>query len=372
MKKILLIFPGYPYKDNTDFIFLKRFAIAISKMGIKPIVIAPYSLSNHLIRKTANKPPKLYEDDDVIIHRPRYISLSNLNFFGISLSNLIANLSILFTASKLDYDLIYSHFYTQLLAGHFLGKNKPFYIGTGESEIKINWLYPRIILNKIFGNLDGIIALSSFNLEDSLRLPLVKNIRTKLIPNAADSDVFYKKNISRKSLYLDDGNFIISYVGNDDKRKNLFSLVDAISLIDNENLLCIMIGKIDQSQFQYDKRIIFLGNLDEELISSYLSVSDIYCHPSIAEGSSNSILEALACGCPVIASNSSFNDDILTKDYSIRINVMSPIEIANSILFLVNSPHLLIEMGLNAIEFSRSNNLNTRVENNLKFMKLID
>ena len=48
-------------------------------------------------------------------------------------------------------------------------------------------------------------------------------------------------------------------------------------------------------------RVEFLGHVDD--VPSLLAASDILCHPSLAEGLPNAIVEAMASGAPVIASD---------------------------------------------------------------------
>lgn len=52
----------------------------------------------------------------------------------------------------------------------------------------------------------------------------------------------------------------------------------------------------------------------------YLNCADVFFLPTLKEGCSNAIVEALACGLPVISSNKPFNDDILNEDNSLKID----------------------------------------------------
>lgn len=53
--------------------------------------------------------------------------------------------------------------------------------------------------------------------------------------------------------------------------------------------------------------------------------------PTLNEGCSNAIVEAVAAGLPIISSNMPFNDDILDDSNSIVVNPMDIDEIANAI-----------------------------------------
>jgi glycosyltransferase involved in cell wall biosynthesis len=71
--------------------------------------------------------------------------------------------------------------------------------------------------------------------------------------------------------------------------------------------------------------------------------------PTKAEGCCNAIIEALACGLPVVSSNKSFNDEILDETCSIRINEDSVDEIREAIKYLRDNAVIRSEMSKAAL-----------------------
>lgn len=55
-------------------------------------------------------------------------------------------------------------------------------------------------------------------------------------------------------------------------------------------------------------------------LANYLCASDIFVLPTLNEGCCNAIIEALACGLPVVSSNLSFNWDILNDSNSVLVD----------------------------------------------------
>ena len=103
-------------------------------------------------------------------------------------------------------------------------------------------------------------------------------------------------------------------MGNVKPNKNLGSLVDAYSLLLEEiphDL--VIVGKKDgfitgdnvviSRAAGMGARVHFTGHLDETLLRQYVSHADIFVFPSLYEGFGLPPLEAMAAGCPVIASN---------------------------------------------------------------------
>lgn len=77
--------------------------------------------------------------------------------------------------------------------------------------------------------------------------------------------------------------------------------------------------------------IVLQGRLEHSDVPQYLFAADCFCLPTLNEGCSNAIVEALACGLPVVSSNLPFNEDILDETNSILVNPMNVEEIASAL-----------------------------------------
>ena len=82
---------------------------------------------------------------------------------------------------------------------------------------------------------------------------------------------------------------------------------------------------------------------------------------------SNAIVEAMACGLPIVSSNLPFNDDILEDKNSIRINPMSVDEIRDAVIRLKDSD-IRDKMGNNAWYTAQGLSIEGRAEKILKFI----
>ena len=172
----------------------------------------------------------------------------------------------------------------------------------GESSLGVR--YRPIIRNsaylKSIGKyISGIISVSeklAIFCENVLKIPR-KSIL--ISPNAVNTDIFKPLNVDRSFLGLSNDDFVISFIGAFIERKGIKTLINIIKDMDDVKFLLIGSGKIDL----ISKKIVFKGKIPHDKIPKYLNASDVFVFPTKAEGCSNAIAEAMACGLPIITSN---------------------------------------------------------------------
>lgn len=156
----------------------------------------------------------------------------------------------------------------------------------------------------------------------------------------------------------------IFYIGVWRDHKNLPNLVKAFNLIkESYGIDCqlVLAGKpdsnypeiqeeINNSKFRFD--IINPGFIEQKELILFYNAAELFVLPSFCEGFGLVALESLACGTPVIASNSTSLPEILGKS-SLYFDPNQPSQIAqliNSILTDQNLYQNLKNLGLNQIK----------------------
>ena len=90
--------------------------------------------------------------------------------------------------------------------------------------------------------------------------------------------------------------------------------------------------------------------------------------PTLKEGCCNAIVEALACGIPVISSDRPFNDDILDENNSIRVNPENVDAIAAAINKLVRDKACYVSLKKNAMDNSGEHSIVERAKAIIEFI----
>jgi sugar transferase (PEP-CTERM/EpsH1 system associated) len=129
------------------------------------------------------------------------------------------------------------------------------------------------------------------------------------------------KNISKSKLGIAPDSFIIGTVGRLDPVKDHETLFKAFSYFskknENKEVILMVVGTGPQEEklktlsekLNIQDKVIFSG--DREDVYPLYQCMDVYVLPSIAEGISNTILEAMACGLPIVASNVGGNHELI-------------------------------------------------------------
>ena len=171
-------------------------------------------------------------------------------------------------------------------------------------------------------------------------------------------------------LGINKNDFVISFVGNFNHRKGPERVAEAISKLNDLSIKVMFIGKY-YSGYEYDFNcpgIIHKGPLDHDLLPKYLNCSDVFVLPTRSEGCCNAIVEALAIGLPVISSEGAFNDDILDKYNSIRVDPDDVDAIASAIKKLKEDAQLRQQMSEYSISRREEYSINGRAKKILKFI----
>jgi teichuronic acid biosynthesis glycosyltransferase TuaC len=139
--------------------------------------------------------------------------------------------------------------------------------------------------------------------------------RVQAILNGCDPDIFFVRSRieARQALNLPEDVQLILFVGWLAPLKGLTELFEAVSRLIPQHprlqLACIGEGRLANSLNEQcsrdplNKRVRMLGARSSQEISIWLGAADLLCLPSHSEGCPNVILEALACGRPVVASD---------------------------------------------------------------------
>lgn len=90
----------------------------------------------------------------------------------------------------------------------------------------------------------------------------------------------------------------------------------------------------------------------------------MFCLPTLNEGCSNAIVEAIACGLPIISSNLPFNDDILDSSNALLVNPESVDDIASAIKQLMDNSDLRQKLAEGSKEKAKSLRIEFRAKKN--------
>ncbi|MGE4284941.1 MAG: glycosyltransferase family 4 protein [Clostridia bacterium] len=313
--------------------------------------------------------------NSIAIYQPKIFTFSNFVLLGWSVSALITKRAVVKTFEKIKPkpDILYAHFWSSgVVAGEIANKyNLHFVVATGESKIWVQDLYHDNYIQKRLKRLAGVISVSTKNLDESKKLGLGKGVPSIVLPNAIDESKFrvLDKQTLRKKYNFPQDVFIVSFLGAFIERKGPLRLLEAVERIADPAIKILFIGAGDQEP--NGDAVLFKGRLPHVLVPEYLSCSDVFVLPTLAEGCSNAIVEAMACGLPIISSNLSFNKDILDDSNAIFVDPMNVKEIAEAIQFLKNDAGVCKTKGTCSYVKSRDLSITSRAKNILRFLNEI-
>ena len=201
--------------------------------------------------------------------------------------------------------------------------------------------------------------LKSFFIEN---LKLRNNKKLLTLYNGIDINKYGSKDFQsdlRRELGIDPNAVLGCTIGSLFKVKGLPYLLDAIAIMKNNHPQFRFIiagegGELEQLQAQcrelkLDDVVSFLGFRDD--VPNLLAISDFYVCSSLSEGLSLAILEAIAAGKPVIATNVGGNPEIIEDNVNgFLVPSRDSKALADKISILVMNSELRTKMGMKALQ----------------------
>jgi glycosyltransferase involved in cell wall biosynthesis len=164
---------------------------------------------------------------------------------------------------------------------------------------------------------------------------------------------------ARKELGVRDEQFVLLLVGNDWRKKGLYTLLGALPLLVDHEVLLLVVGDDEKLPYQeqihrsgLSGRVRFLPSRQD--VAFYYAAADAYVGPSLEDTFAQPPAEAMACGLGVITSVTNGTAEIITDGVDGLI-VQDPNdvkELAAQIRRLFEDPNLCRQLGENAARTS--------------------
>jgi glycosyltransferase involved in cell wall biosynthesis len=217
-------------------------------------------------------------------------------------------------ASGYDFDLIDAHyFYPDGVAATMIGKalNKPVVITARGTDINLIPQYPkpRRMILQATRDCDAMITVCAALKDEIVGLRGAAEKVTAL-RNGVDLQLFTPddKPQARAAFGMPD-KFVIASVGHLIERKGHHLVIEALAQIPDGELYLAGAGEEDTrlralaERLGVTQRVHFLGAMPQAKLRTLYSAVDCLVLASSREGWANVLLEAMACGTPVVASN---------------------------------------------------------------------
>ncbi|MDA8226632.1 MAG: glycosyltransferase family 4 protein [Desulfitobacterium hafniense] len=290
------------------------------------------------------------------------------------LSNLKSIMKLYSLMQKEKYDIVHVHTPVAAILGrvaaklagvrHIIYTAHGFYFHEGMSKIQYQFYYS---LEKIFARyFTNWLLLQSredyelcvqdeFKAKESIiHISNGVDIHTKFKPELIDSKV---KSHLKKELGIKEGDIVFTFIGRFVKEKGIFELLEAFHHLkkNRPNVSLLLIGDIlaserDQSSYAllkemlHDPAIITPGYRKD--IPELLSVSDVFVLPSYREGLPRSIIEAMAMGKPVIATNiRGCREEVFHGENGFLIEKEKSSELYEKMLLMLDDHHSRTSLG---------------------------
>jgi glycosyltransferase involved in cell wall biosynthesis len=317
-------------------------------------VVAPLSWFPGLKRRSSSGIKESELIDNVEVFHPRYLSIpGSFRFlygylFYWSLKSVVKRIY-----HDFPFDLIYVLWaYPDGFGTYLIGRllDKPVFIECLGSDINVftRSFLRRFLICRALKGCSRVITVSQ-DLKNKLVRLGVPGKKVTVVINGVDTGLFHptEKRSSRDKLNLGLEEKIVLFCGNLVEIKGVEYLVEAFSTIAQTEPLAhlYLVGEgylkeklvsLAQKSFASEK-IHFMGRVEHRQIAMWMNCCDVFCLPSLDEGCPNVVIEALACGKPVVASRVGGIPELIdSEDYGILVEPEDSRQLASALAVSLN------------------------------------
>ncbi len=275
-----------------------------------------------------------------------------------------------------SYDILHAHLafapaVVACVTGKFLNKRVIVKFGSGgafgDVQVSKRTLRGRLILKLLQKWADVCIALNDEIEQEMLAVGFNRSKIVRMV-NGVDTKLFSQLDKVEAKNYLHSqvkDKIIILYTGRLAKQKSLPDLLRAINIIlekEKPNFQLLLVGDgaeranlIDMtSKLGIQEYVTFVGKVDD--VKPYLKAADIFVLPSVSEGISNSLLEAMAVGLACVATDVSGSSEALDRGAcGILVQPNNSEELAGALIHLISDKSEVLRLGSAARKYILDN-----------------
>jgi glycosyltransferase involved in cell wall biosynthesis len=213
-----------------------------------------------------------------------------------------------------------------------------------------------------------IVTISKYSLQKIQSYYHIDSSKVRIVPNGVDTEKFKPTSdlaAAKRQFGLSTQPCVL-FVGSLIPRKGLPLLVEAAKkvvkkkadtkflLAGNGPLKAALTDTLKKANLSTN--FVFLGNLKEEDLPALYSCADVFVLPSIQEGQGIVLLEAQACGKPVVAFNiGGVNEAVHSGETGLLVEAANTNALADGLLKLLDDEPKRLEMGAEGRRFVEEN-----------------
>lgn len=300
---------GEPTRGRAVYQTLRELATLAELTVVSPVAIYP---------RTGLPRSYLYHEPDDTFQPPglavRYVRYKVLPGISRPFNGFLCGNALGRAIRDAPFDLVLSYWlYPDAFGAWRWAKSRglPLVAGSRGSDLKVRDFVSRALTKWVVRRADRLLTVSKDLAAVAVDEFGATSAHTAVIPNGCDTSIFHpgSRNEARARLRFAPSGPVVLFVGRLVREKGLVELVHAAKLLGGarSGLRLVLVGDgplrrdLGLLARELGVDVLFAGALPPEDVARWMLAADVVTLPSYSEGHPNAVVEALACGRPVVA-----------------------------------------------------------------------